>query len=68
MKITPTRTMRLGGKRVEAGKPVDVPEADAVQALRHGWAVPSQAKARKADVTGQPDAPAADQAAEPAGA
>ena len=38
MKIIPNRTMRLGGRRVEFGKPVEVPEDDARIALRHGWA------------------------------
>ena len=52
MKIVPTRTMRLGGRRVEFGKPVEVPEEDARLALRHGWAAEAPAKrasAAKAD-------------------
>lgn len=44
MKIVPNRTMRLGGRRVEVGKPVEVPEDDAHLALRHGWAVEAPAK------------------------
>lgn len=46
MKIIPNRTMRLGGRRVEFGKPVEVPEEDAKLALRHGWAVEAPAKQR----------------------
>lgn len=52
MRIIPTRTMRLGGARVEFGRPVDVPEADAALALRHGWATKAaegKAARRKAD-------------------
>ena len=52
MKIIPNRTMRLGGRRVEFGKPVEVPEDDARLALRHGWAAEAPAKrasAAKAD-------------------
>ncbi len=52
MRIIPTRTMRLGGARVEFGRPVDVPEADAVLALRHGWATKAaegKGARRKAD-------------------
>ena len=52
MKIVPNRTMRLGGRRVEFGKPVEVPEEDARLALRHGWAAEAPAKrasAAKAD-------------------
>lgn len=45
MKIIPNRTMRLGGRRVEAGKAIDVPEADAELALRHCWAIKAPAKA-----------------------
>ena len=44
MKIVPNRTMRLGGRRVEFGKPVEVPEEDARLALRHGWAAEAPAK------------------------
>ena len=44
MKIIPNRTMRLGGRRVEFGKPVEVPEEDARLALRHGWAAEAPAK------------------------
>ena len=54
MKIVPNRTMRLGGRRVEFGKAVDVPKDDAALALRHGWAVEAPAKrspAPKADAT-----------------
>lgn len=51
MKLIIHRTMRLGGQRYEAGDTVDVPEADAELALRHGWAgkptkVVSPAKAK----------------------
>lgn len=46
MKIVPHRTMRLGGRRVECGKPVDVPEDDAHLALRMGWAAEAPAKPR----------------------
>ena len=52
MKIVPTRTMRLGGRRVEFNKAVDVSEDDARIALRHGWAAEAPAKrasAAKAD-------------------
>ena len=52
MKIVPNRTMRLGGRRVEFGKPVEVPDEDARLALRHGWAAEAPAKrasAAKAD-------------------
>ena len=44
MKIIPNRTMRLGGRRVEFGKPVEVREEDARLALRHGWAAEAPAK------------------------
>lgn len=59
MKIVPNRTMRLGGRRVEFGKTVDVPEDDAALALRHGWAVEAPAKrspAPKADATASGEA------------
>lgn len=60
MKIIPNRTMRLGGRRVEFGKPVDVPEDDAKLALRHGWAVEAPAKrggaAARAEETAAPEA------------
>ena len=59
MKIVPNRTMRLGGRRVEFGKAVDVPEEDAALALRHGWAAEAPAKRAAA-----PAAPAADSDAE----
>ena len=62
MKIVPNRTMRLGGRRVEFGKPVEVPEEDARLALRHGWAAEAPAKrasAAKADAA----EPAAEQPA-----
>lgn len=64
MKIVPTRTMRLGGRRVEVGKPVEVPEDDAKLALRHGWA--SEAPAKRAAAPAKADAaePAADAAAD----
>ena len=52
MKIIPTRTHRLGGRRVEFGKTVDVPEEDAALALRHGWATKAPARAEK---TAKPD-------------
>ena len=64
MKIIPNRTMRLGGRRVEFGKPVEVPEEDARLALRHGWAAEAPAKrasAAKADAA----EPAAEQPATP---
>ena len=64
MKIVPNRTMRLGGRRVEFGKPVEVPEEDARLALRHGWAAEAPAKrasAAKADAA----EPAAEQPATP---
>lgn len=64
MKIVPARTMRLGGRRVESGKPVEVPDEDAQLALRHGWAVAAAAK--RSGATAKPAAePAADAAAEP---
>lgn len=64
MRIIPTRTMRLGGARVEFGRPVDVPEADAALALRHGWATKApegKGARRKADA----EATEATEAAEP---
>ena len=61
MKIIPNRTMRLGGRRVEFGKPVEVPEDDAKLALRHGWAVEAPAKQR----ANAARADAAESAAEP---
>ena len=69
MKIVPNRTMRLGGRRVEFGKPVEVPEEDARLALRHGWAAEAPAKrasAAKAEAV-EPAAaePAAEQPATP---
>ena len=69
MKIVPNRTMRLGGRRVEFGKPVEVPEEDALLALRHGWAAEAPAKrasAAKAEAV-EPAAvePAAEQPATP---
>lgn len=48
MKIVPTRTMRLAGQHVEAGRSVNLPEDAARLALRHGWAVEAPAKAAKA--------------------
>ena len=69
MKIVPNRTMRLGGRRVEFGKPVEVPEEDARLALRHGWAAEAPAKrasAAKADAAETAAAePAAEQPATP---
>ena len=47
-RIIPTRTMRLEGRRVEFGKPVDVSDEAAELALRHGWATKAQAKAKAA--------------------
>lgn len=47
MKIIPIRKMLLGGRHVEAGQPVDVPEADGVLALRMGWAKADEAKPAK---------------------
>ena len=69
MKIVPNRTMRLGGRRVEFGKPVEVPEEDARLALRHGWAAEAPAKrasAAKADAaeTAAAETAAAETAAE----
>ena len=64
MKIVPNRTMRLGGRRVEFVKPVEVPEEDAGLALLHGWAAEALAKrasAAKADAA----EPAAEQPATP---
>ena len=52
MKIVPTRTHRLGGRRVEAGKAVEVSDDDARLALRHGWAVKAPANSAKADADG----------------
>lgn len=46
MKIIPNRTMRLGGEHLERGKAVDVSEADADVAIRHGWAVEAKGKAK----------------------
>lgn len=63
MKIVPTRTMRLGGRRVEAGKPVEVPEDDAKLALRHGWATEPTAKRAGAAAKADAAEPAADAAA-----
>lgn len=73
MKIVPNRTMRLGGRRVEFGKAVDVPEDDAQLALRHGWAVEAPAKrsgqAAKADAAATTEAaPEGGAAAAPEGA
>lgn len=68
MKIVPHRTMRLGGRRVECGKPVDVPEDDARLALRMGWAAEAPAKPRASAAKAEAG-PAADPvAAEPAAA
>lgn len=44
-RIIPRRTMRLEDERVEAGKAVEVSEAAAELALRHGWADEAPAKA-----------------------
>jgi hypothetical protein len=48
MKILPKRSMRLGGKDVQAGKPAEVSKADADLAIRHGWAVIYDKDAAKA--------------------
>ena len=60
MKIVPNRTMRLGGRRVEFNKAIDVSEDDARIALRHGWAVEAPAKQRASAAKAE-----AEQAAEP---
>lgn len=69
MKIVPTRTHRLGGRRVEAGKAVEVSDDDARLALRHGWAVEAPAKRGTNTKAEQQDAkpadPAKDDGAEP---
>lgn len=44
MKIVPNRTMRLGGRRVEFNKAIEVSDEDARLALRHGWATEAPAK------------------------
>ena len=62
MKIIPNRTMRLGGRRVEFGKPVEVPEEDARLALRHGWAAEAPAK-RASAAKAEAAEPAAEQPA-----
>lgn len=62
MKIVPNRTMRLGGRRVEFGKPVEVPEEDARLALRHGWAAEAPAK-RASAAKAEAAEPAAEQPA-----
>lgn len=64
MKIIPNRTMRLGGRRVEFGKPVEVPEDDARLALRHGWAAEAPAKRASAAKTAAAET-AAEQPATP---
>lgn len=65
MKIIPNRTMRLGGRRVEFGKSVEVPEDDAKLALRHGWAVEAPAKQRASAARADAAEPAAEQPAAP---
>lgn len=62
MKIVPNRTMRLGGRRVEFGKAVDVPDDDAALALCHGWAVEAPAKRAAAARAEEAAAPAAAEA------
>ena len=64
MKIIPNRTMRLGGRRVEFGKPVEVPEEDARLALRHGWAAEAPAKRASAAKAAAVEPAAAETAAE----
>lgn len=65
MKIVPNRTMRLGGRRVEFNKAIDVSEDDARIALRHGWASEAPAKRAGAAKADTPEAaPPADQAPE----
>ena len=64
MKIIPNRTMRLGGRRVEFGKPVEVPEDDARLALRHGWAAEAPAKRASAAKADAAETAAAETAAE----
>lgn len=49
VRILPIRTMQLGGQRVEAGVPADVPAADAELALRHGWATAAPVAASPAE-------------------
>jgi membrane protein involved in colicin uptake len=48
MKILPKRSMRLGGKDVQAGKPAEVSKEDGELAIRHGWAVLYDKDAAKA--------------------
>ena len=62
MKIVPNRTMRLGGRRVEVNKAVDVSEDDARIALRHGWAAEASAK-RASAAKAEAVEPAAEQPA-----
>ena len=64
MKIVPNRTMRLGGRRVEFGKPVGVPEEDARLALRHGWAAEAPAKRASAAKAAAAETDAVEPAAE----
>ncbi len=64
MKIIPNRTMRLGGRRVEFSKPVEVPEEDARLALRHGWAAEAPAKRASAAKADAAETAAAETAAE----
>lgn len=60
MRIIPNRTMRLGGRRVEFGKPVEVPDEDAQLAMRQGLAVAAAAKRSSpaAKPAAEPDEPA----------
>lgn len=60
MKIIPIRKMLLGGRHVEAGHPVDVPEADGALALRMGWAKADEAKPTKRKDKDEPAAADAD--------
>lgn len=70
-RIIPRRTMRLEDERVEAGKPVEVSDAAAELALRHGWADAAPVKASRkaaaaqaAEAGGADGAGGADQAAQ----
>lgn len=45
MKIIPTRTMFLDGRRVVAGKAEEVSKSEGELAIRHGWAIEAKDKA-----------------------
>ena len=65
-RIIPRRTMRLEDERVEAGKAVEVSEAAAELALRHGWADEAPAKAPRKPPAAPAPVADADPAAAPA--